>query len=307
MSSEALRTSGSHDLVADFVLLNSNALKSSVTTSKTYGNISSSYRNTLDYVLYDFWEEHSDPTYSHLPLISGGPWKVVGIVVAYLLTITVLLPSYMKNRRPYECRKPMIYYNLFNVVANLIGFTGGMIGTNLSADVWGCKEKYFPSGLVYLGYGYLVLKFVDFLDTVFFVLRKKYNQVSFLHVTHHCIMPLTCYVGFKFVPYGNTGFTPIINSLVHVIMYFYYYLAALGPKYSHYLWWKKYITLIQLIQFAIGMVHALQVYFVPGCRYPRAVANFELAEALFFFITFSNFYRKTYWNKTSKLKSHKKD
>ena len=54
-------------------------------------------------------------------------------------------------------------------------------------------------------------------------------------------------------------------------------------------------TVIQLVQFAIGIAHALQVYYVPGCRYPKAVANFELAEALYFFITFSNFYRRMYW------------
>ena len=148
----------------------------------------------------------------------------------------------MKNRPAFECRSAMIYYNLFNVIANLIGFVSAFIGTNYSLDVWGCKEKYFPYYLLLLGYGYFVLKLVDFFDTIFFVLRKKYNQVTFLHVTHHCLMPITCYVGLKFVPYGNTGFTPIINSLVHVVMYFYYYLAGLGPEYKKYLWWKKWIT-----------------------------------------------------------------
>ena len=30
-------------------------------------------------------------------------------------------------------------------------------------------------------------KLVDLLDTIFFVLRKKSNQISFLHVYHHFI------------------------------------------------------------------------------------------------------------------------
>jgi hypothetical protein len=39
-----------------------------------------------------------------------------------------------------------------------------------------------------------------------------------------------------------------LNSLVHVIMYFYYMVAAMGPKYQKYLWWKKYMTWIQLVR-----------------------------------------------------------
>ena len=38
-----------------------------------------------------------------------------------------------------------------------------------------------------------------------------------------------------------------VNSAVHVIMYFYYMVAAMGPKYQKYIWWKKYMTRIQLV------------------------------------------------------------
>ena len=196
-------------------------------------------RSLVDYVLYDYWQENQDPTASHLPLVGGGPWKVLGIVGLYLLAI-VIGKRMMKNRQPYACTTAMKYYNLFNVIANLIGFLAAFVGTNFGLDVWGCKKKYFAPHLLLLGYGYLLLKFVDFLDTLFFILRKKDNQITFLHVTHHCLMPITCYVGLKFVPYGNTGFTPLINSFVHVIMYWYYYLAGMG--YQNSLWWKKYIT-----------------------------------------------------------------
>jgi hypothetical protein len=44
-------------------------------------------------------------------------------------------------------------------------------------------------------------------------------------------------------------FGAMINSLVHVIMYGYYGVAALGPEYQKYLWWKKYLTKIQLVSF----------------------------------------------------------
>lgn len=38
-----------------------------------------------------------------------------------------------------------------------------------------------------------------------------------------------------------------LNTFVHVIMYMYYFLAALGPRIQKYLWWKKYITVMQLV------------------------------------------------------------
>ncbi|KAH9504138.1 Elongation of very long chain fatty acids protein 1, partial [Bulinus truncatus] len=43
-------------------------------------------------------------------------------------------------------------------------------------------------------------KFIELLDTVFFILRKKFNQVSFLHVFHHGIMPISWWFGVKLVP-----------------------------------------------------------------------------------------------------------
>ena len=37
----------------------------------------------------------------------------------------------------------------------------------------------------------------------------------------------------------------VINSSIHVLMYGYYFLAALGPRVQKYLWWKRYLTRLQ--------------------------------------------------------------
>lgn len=39
----------------------------------------------------------------------------------------------------------------------------------------------------------------------------------------------------------------MINSFIHIIMYLYYCLSALGPSVQKYLWWKKYLTILQLV------------------------------------------------------------
>lgn len=44
---------------------------------------------------------------------------------------------------------------------------------------------------------YFLVKVLDLMDTVFFVLRKKQNQVSFLHVYHHTGMVMLTWSGVK--------------------------------------------------------------------------------------------------------------
>ena len=39
---------------------------------------------------------------------------------------------------------------------------------------------------------------------VFFILRKKFGQVTFLHVYHHSTMAVISWIGFKFVPGGQS-------------------------------------------------------------------------------------------------------
>lgn len=51
---------------------------------------------------------------------------------------------------------------------------------------------------------------------------------------------------------GGLGtFHALLNCIVHVIMYTYYALSAMGPAYQKYLWWKKYMTTIQLVSYQL--------------------------------------------------------
>lgn len=52
---------------------------------------------------------------------------------------------------------------------------------------------------------------------------------------------------FVLFPGGNATFPNILNNFVHVCMYFYYMVSAMGPQYQKYLWWKKYMTELQIV------------------------------------------------------------
>lgn len=46
---------------------------------------------------------------------------------------------------------------------------------------------------------------------------------------------------------GHSTFFALLNSFVHIVMYFYYMIAAMGPKYQKFIWWKKYLTTFQMV------------------------------------------------------------
>lgn len=56
----------------------------------------------------------------------------------------------------------------------------------------------------------------QFFFQVFFVLRKKNSQVTFLHVYHHSIMPFTWWFGVRFAP-GRVFFHPFLNIHYNVV------------------------------------------------------------------------------------------
>lgn len=58
-----------------------------------------------------------------------------------------------------------------------------------------------------------------------------------------CLMLIMIYVFLG----GNATFPNILNNFVHVLMYFYYMLSAMGPQYQKYLWWKRYMTELQIV------------------------------------------------------------
>lgn len=88
-------------------------------------------------------------------------------------------------------------------------------------------------------------------------------------------------------------------------MYSYYLLAALGPQIQPYLWWKKYLTTLQMIQFIFVMIHAFQLLFIE-CNYPKAFVWWIGMHAFMFYFLFRSFYKEAYKKKNSENTSGKR-
>uniref|UniRef100_A0A674D1G3 Elongation of very long chain fatty acids protein n=1 Tax=Salmo trutta TaxID=8032 RepID=A0A674D1G3_SALTR len=139
---------------------------------------------------------------------------------------------------------------------------------------------------------YYFSKVIEFMDTFFFILRKNNHQITFLHIYHHASMLNIWWFVMNWVPCGHSYFGASLNSFIHVLMYSYYGLSAV-PAIRPYLWWKKYITQGQLIQFFLTMYQTICAVIWP-CGFPRGWLFFQIFYMASLIAFFSNFYIQTY-------------
>ncbi|KAL7124389.1 hypothetical protein ABFS83_14G045400 [Erythranthe nasuta] len=139
-------------------------------------------------------------------------------------------------------------------------------------------------------------KILEFVDTLLILLSgSRSRRLSFLHVYHHAAVLVMCYL---WLAAAQTLFPValVTNSSVHVLMYAYYLLAALGFRPP----WKKMVTNCQITQFLFGyLISGLMLYLHftgSGCSGFRVwVLNILFTTSLL--ALFINFHLKNYSHK----------
>ncbi|CAG2173276.1 unnamed protein product [Oppiella nova] len=225
-------------------------------------------------------------------------------MASYVLFVKWIGPNLMKNREPMDLRLVMFVYNTAMVIINTYFFVMVVLhcdyGKRFIDFKYPDRKDTSPRALweLSMGWWYFMTKFLDLFDTILFVLRKKASHITFLHLYHHTCVPL---FGWLFLKHNAvmpaTGLFALINSFIHIIMYSYYALSTLGPNIRPYLWWKRYITLAQLAQFAFGIFYGIIMFFLQT-GYPVFWTYFGLTQPFFFFYLFYDFYRNSYLSKT---------
>merc|ERR1712080_78221 len=267
----------------------------------TWGDTMDTLHGHYQYLFTDLRDPRVDDW-----LFMSSPWPVLGLCALYYYIIRVAGPAFRKDRPPYDIQKIMIAYNFFQTFFSLWIFKKATYFWLTGRYNWLCQPVDYSDsedGLLAadMTRWYFFSKFIDYLDSFFFVLRKKWGHLSTLHVAHHGIMPFTAWWGIKFVGGGHTTFCGFLNMGVHVVMYFYYLMAAMGPQVQKYLWWKRYLTKMQLMQFVTFFIHATFPLFI-DCNFPKVFSYTILFHGAMFFLLFANFYRQNYTKKDAKRK-----
>ncbi|KAL4711178.1 hypothetical protein ACJJTC_015287 [Scirpophaga incertulas] len=240
-----------------------------------------------------FWDYQGDSHYVDDLFLMESPYPLLCITAAYLVFVLKVGPKFMSNKAPMNFNNLLIFYNAVQVLFSAYLFNMGLqMLTSNGAFNSACNSAR-TSPIMRIGfYYYFIAKITELLDTIFFVLRKKQNQVTFLHVYHHSAMLWNTWVLIKYDPTYTLVFLGTLNSLIHTFMYAYYGLSAF-PLLAKFLWWKKYLTALQLVQFVLGLVYAIVNHFYV-CPMAKVTFLIILSNGTFFLILFSNFYLRSY-------------
>ena len=247
--------------------------------------------------------------------LMSSPYPTIACSAFYFYAVKAGV-TYMRKRPAFELRSCLIAYNCFLVMlSSWIFMEGGRSGWfgHYSYRCAECdmEDNEVNQRMVNIVHVYYISKFIEMMDTLFFVLRKKNELLTPLHLIHHGLLPISCWFTVKYVPgqflvslctfvnllfdlaVGHATFMGFVNSFVHIVMYSYYALAAAGARGRVVTWLKKSTTKIQMIQFVLMIVHSLQILF-NGCNFPKWTAYSNAGHGLLFLALFANFYRHRY-------------
>ncbi|CAJ1365310.1 unnamed protein product [Effrenium voratum] len=138
---------------------------------------------------------------------------------------------------------------------------------------WGNVFTYSKEGhrlgyLIWLHYHGCQL---ELLDTLFVVIRKKFQKITFLHVWLRILNMWGWWFACRYACGGDTYFPAAVNSATRAVVYAFYSWSLLTER-GVPLVQKAHVTELQMFQFAICACHALFcVYNFWNMQIPRAV------------------------------------
>lgn len=240
--------------------------------------------------------ENGDPRVKDWPLVYS-PWPMLSLCVLYMI-ICFIGPKLMAKRQPFELKGVLIVYNFGMVLLSVYMFKELFLSSSALKYTYLCDPLHYGTDewSMRLAAGiwlFYFSKLIEFLDTIFFILRKKNNQITFLHVYHHISMFFLWWIAAKWFAGGSAFFSPMLNCFVHTIMYTYYMLSAFGERVRKHLWWKKYVTVLQMMQFFIVIAQNAYALYT-NCDYDKRAEWSCVIYLSSLFILFMNFFIRSY-------------
>jgi len=255
--------------------------------------------------LFGIWCEisaQSDPSgFMHSWL--GCEW--VAILAGLYLVLVFVGPGMMEGSKPADIKECMVVYNFYQMTLNGVMVACLVIPTLLRASeamskgeewsVMGPPVEGTPALVVFGLYIHFNNKFVEYLDTIFMVLRHKHEQMSFLHCWHHFVMGFAWFCVLKNAAGGAAWWGSTANSVIHVIMYGYYGCRIVGIKLPGFI--KAAVTQAQLVQFCLVACQSVWLLASPELGndvYPTWLTLLQLGVMVNMFVMFAGFYARQY-------------
>jgi len=254
--------------------------------------------------------QHVDPRTKDWFLLWADPIPAITLALIYL-SIVILGPRYMRNREAFHIPAWILFiYNMALVILSVYMVEELVVGIYRSRYNLFCQKMnvtYDKNEMKVTNalWFYFFSKAIEFMDTIFMVVRKRFTQITFLHVFHHSTMLIIWWIVMTWIPGSQAWFGPVLNSAVHVVMYSYYGLSVI-PSLRDKLWWKKYITMFQLVQFLLIFTHTF-TGLVRGCDYPLWGQLMLSGYMVVMLILFLNFYIQEYVTRSNMLNDVNKD
>lgn len=136
--------------------------------------------------------------------LMSNPYPTIISSALYFCAVKVGV-ALMRKRQAFELRSCLIAYNCLLVVLSawifVEGGRGGWFGhysyTCAQCDLTDNEQNRRMLSIVHV---YYLSKFVEMMDTMFFILRKKNELLTPLHLIHHGLLPISCWFTVKYVP-----------------------------------------------------------------------------------------------------------
>jgi elongation of very long chain fatty acids protein 1 len=239
------------------------------------------------------------------PLMASPVWWII-IFTFYLWIVYKAGPKFMEKRKAFKLKTLIRVYNLYQILACLY-FIRQFLNFELSFNLlWECAAS--PSGAeklteyFLLGYQsiwwFILLRASEFFETIVFVLRKKQNQVSILHVYHHIAVVALLWSYLKF----SGGFSETViattNSVVHVLMYSYYFFSSFNVLKKATTKIKPLITGLQIVQLFVLFFHCCII--IARCQVTK-LYYLQAGNLGFLVFMFLKFYFESYIKKNKKV------
>ncbi|KAL5564012.1 hypothetical protein UlMin_033759 [Ulmus minor] len=231
--------------------------------------------------------------------LGASPLFVAVAVLSYL-SLTLLLPRLALPAISPQILRPVTFLHSVSLFLLSAAMAGGCFLNILTHTprhhphwIFCYPLKIHRSGpFFFWAYVFYLSKYLEFVDTLLIILSRSIRRLTFLHVFHHCMVVVMCYLSLEM---AQSMFLTVVisNSAVHVVMYCYYALCAIGirPK------WKKVVTECQILQFKLSFVATALVLYLHyvgvGCSGVRSWCfNVVLTASLL--ALFINFHNKNY-------------